>query len=132
HLIEDAASRGEGATVDSLIAAYRRTDPGSPLLRGFDLARAVMPTRPVPNADRPPPTDTAPASRSTAPPLRRTDRAGYDAILRVANMARTDAVRAGAGGSQLESGDALRARALGEARRDRFAEGERLLEQARA
>ncbi len=136
HLIEDAAAGGDIATVDSLIAAYRRTDPGSPLLRGFDLARAVMPTQPAQATAAPPATDTAPAPRSTAPSPRAAERAaeraGYDALLRVASTARTDAVRAGADGARLGPGDALRARADGAARQGRFTEGEQLLEQARA
>ncbi len=110
HPIEAAAANGDTIRTRRLIAAYRRADPGSPLLSGFDIAedmaRRQAAARPTsqPAGDRP----TQPAA-AAAP-----QRAAYEIRLRAADQARRDALRAGASAPT----------------QPRFRDGERMREEA--
>ncbi len=128
HLIEDAAARFDTVRAHALLDAFKRVDPRSPLLSGFDLGTALGRREPEPAS--PPAAEPTTPAREPAPPPR-PDRSGYDAALRSTDAARREALAAGASGARMSMADSLRARGVSLARAGRFADAEPLVDRAR-
>lgn len=64
HLIDDAVTRGDTAAANATLAEFRRADPGSPLLTGFDWAYALSRSRATEEPER---EERSEAAASAAP-----------------------------------------------------------------
>ncbi|MGH7481234.1 MAG: adenylate/guanylate cyclase domain-containing protein, partial [Longimicrobiales bacterium] len=93
HLIEDAVAGEDTARAKALIASYRRVDPQSPLLSGFDWAYSLAQRQLVEPVPESPASDAPRAARPASEPDRAA-RESFEGLKRVVDQARRAALTA--------------------------------------